>query len=519
MARPRLRSALACLVMLVAGCSVGPSQRPPVAVRGENMPAAPVTTPGAAAPPETLPEPGPQHPSIPFYDCTADALSTLKTPVPADRTLRIDCGEITVAADPADPGVGTTTVGVLRVGLADAPDDRPPLLALGDSAGESSARHAIQLAQQVSPALLAAYTLVGLDRRGSGSDGLDCAPPDARAALVDTDPTTADPNVLLEQARAVVQECNLALDGTLGSYRTSSSAGDVERLRGALGVEKLSAIGVGDGAAALTDWANSTPRAVGRLVLDAPPRPGLDEPGRSEGRATAAEAAFDAFALACTAGADCPLGADPRAAVAGLVQSLRARPLAAVDGRRLTAGSAVVAVLSELGEPRDWPTLATALAAAAAGGPTPLLDLLDPITGPRGRFDGTLATTCNDTSRRLSPDEIAGLNGRWRSAYPLFGGTFALGLLACAPWPTGGGAPATATATGVPPVLVLGTAADPRDPLDGSRAAAAALPSALFLSWQGAGTGAYPRSACVSAVVDAMLVDGVVPTPGALCPP
>ena len=83
-------------------------------------------------------------------------------------------------------------------------------------------------------------------------------------------------------------------------------------------------LGTGDGARALADWARAHPRAVGRLVLDGPPDPRVDEPGRSEARAKSTEAAFDAFAQSCTSRSSCPLGADPRTTVAALVASLRA---------------------------------------------------------------------------------------------------------------------------------------------------------------------------------------------------
>jgi hypothetical protein len=66
---------------------------------------------------------------------------------------------------------------------------------------------------------------------------------------------------------------------------------------------------------------------------------------------------------------------------------------------------------------------------------------------------------------------------------------------------------------------VIGTAADPRGALDGSRRTADSLATARFISWQGAGTGAYPRTPCVTRVVDAMLLKGVVPESGTLCPP
>ena len=75
----------------------------------------------------------------------------------------------------------------------------------------------------------------------------------------------------------------------------------------------------GDGATALADWARAHPRAVGRLVLDGPSDPTVDEPDRSEARAKSTEAAFDAFAQRCTSRSTCPLGADPRTAVTALV--------------------------------------------------------------------------------------------------------------------------------------------------------------------------------------------------------
>jgi pimeloyl-ACP methyl ester carboxylesterase len=512
---------LICLTALLAGCTVGPSERPPVAVRGENMPAAPTTTPAPSPVPE-LPEPDPQHASIPFFECTEDTFVTLVEPLPADRNLEVDCGDLTVPADPDQPGGGAATLSVIRVSAAGAAADRPPLLLLGDSTREPSTRHAAVLSGQVDPALLEQYTLIGLDRRGAGTDILDCAPDEARAALVDADPTrtsNAELDRLLERARAVVQECTLTLDGGLGSYRTSATAADIELLRSALGVQRLSAVGVGDGAAALAEWARSAPHSVGRLVLDGPPHPSLDEPDLTESRAAAAEAALAAFGVACAARPDCPLGADPHATVTSLLDRLERRPLLTDDGRRLTAGATVTALLAGLGEPRRWPGLAAALAAANAGDPLPMITILDPLTGPRGLFDGMLATSCNDTRRRLAPGEIFDLAQRWRAAYPVFGTTLATRLLACAPWPTGPGDTKGGPAEEAPPILVIGTAADPRGSLDGSRRMADSLATARFISWQGAGTGAYPRTACISQVIDRMLLYGQLPESGTLCPP
>jgi len=508
----------------LAGCTVGPSQRPPVAVRDDGLVVlpSPTTTPAPAPAPAELPEPDAQSPTIWFFDCTDDALSTLPFPLPPDRALRVDCGHFAVPADPDQPTLDPTRVGVLRVGLADAPADRPPLLALGDSATEPSTRHAVALAGQVPLAVLQRFTLIGLDRRGAGDDALDCAPIDVRAALIDADPGTAGEAglaALLEQARDVAQLCYRLLAGGLGGHRTASTVTDVERLRIGLGVRRLSAVAVGDGATALAGWAAAFPTSVGRVVLDGPLDPTRDEPDRSEATAGALEAAFDGFSVACVARADCPLAPDPRASVAGLLERLRTQPLVAGDGRRLTAGATVTALIAALAEPRGWPALASALAAARNGDPVALLDVADPVIGPGGRFDAMLATACNDSGRRLSPGEVGELAARWQRTYPLFGGTLALRLLACAPWPATVRPPESGPVDGVPPVLVIGTAGNPRGPLDGSRRTAEALPSSRFLSWQGAGTGAYPRTPCVTDVVDRLLVNGEVPAPGLLCPP
>lgn len=507
-------------VGLFAGCSVGPSTRPPVAVRAD-LPAPPAATAGAPTP---LPAPEPQHATLPVSDCTPSLLGSLDVPIPTDRTLRADCGTLTVPLDPGQPALGTVTLGVVRAGLADVPGRtplavRPPLLVLGDTATDPTARRAVRMAAQVPTYLLGQYAIIGLDRRGTGTDTLDCADGSARTSLIDADPVALDATVLLERARAVVQACNVALDGQLGGFSSAAAADDIEAVRQYLGVTRMSAVGTGDGATALADWARAHPRAVGRLILDGPADPTVDEPERSEARAKASETAFDAFAQRCTSRSTCPLGADPRTTVMALIAALRKQPLATPDGRLLTAGSAVMAIRVALGEPTTWPALVDALHAARAGDATALLAGLAPTLGQRGRYDAALATDCNDAQNRIAPARIDNLARKWQTAYPLFGGSFAADLIACAPWPTGGGRPQAPVPPGLPPLTVIGTAGSPRAPMEAARAVAQSMPSAVFIGWQGAATGAFPRTQCVNSLVDDMLVDGQLPDPSTLCPP
>ena len=234
----------------------------------------------------------------------------------------------------------------------------------------------------------------------------------------------------------VVQDCYLVHSGALSGYRTASTASDVEQVRAALGVTRLSALGVGDGATAVSMWARTHPGAVGRVVLDGPPDAHLDEPDAAEARAAAAESAFDAFAAACAVEPTCPLGADPRGSVSAFVDHLRSQPITAADGRRLTAGMTVTAILTGLAEPAGWPDLAAALGQAQNGVPDALISRLVPLVTRGGGYDVALATACNDVQRRMTPGEVGELARRWRTTYPLFGATMAQRLLACGPWPT-----------------------------------------------------------------------------------
>ncbi|ANY05004.1 alpha/beta fold hydrolase [Pseudonocardia sp. HH130630-07] len=521
---------LGIALALLAGCAVGPSQRPPVAVRGELLPAAPPVAAEPPPDPARLPGTEPLRSGPEFVDCTAEVragLAEAGTPLPDGRELAAGCGQLTVPADRGRPDLGPARLGLTRLTAPGAAEDLPVLVVLGDTGVDGSSLAAAALAARLPSEVLARYQVLGMDRRGSGDDLLDCAPIDARTTLQDAGPGQRDEvamTALLERSRSIVQDCYLLLSGTITSYRTDSSAEDLESLRSALGLARLNLVGVGDGADAVAGWAGRNPDAVGRVVLDGPGDPTLDEPARSEAATAAAEAAFDAFATACTAGPGCPLGPDPRATVRGLLDRLAGSALPAGDGDAVTAGAAVRAVRTTLSQPSRWPELQSALAGAAGGDGSGLARLRStgsgPAAGPRAGFDAVLATACNDSRVRITPGEAADLAGRWAERFGLFGVAAAQDLVACGPWPPGGAAPAPGPRSDtLPPVLVVGTAQDPRAPRSGAERTAEQLGNGRLVRWQGSGTGAYPRTPCVAAVVDRALVDGQAPTEPVVCPP
>ena len=518
-----LLAALVCA--LIAGCAVGPSIRPPVAVRGASaVDGVPAPTPPTAMAPQ-----GPRVPvpdvgadtGLDFIDCSDDLKLVLPTPVPPDRQLKYECADLPVVDDTANGRRRQSSIGLMRVTLAGQPA-LPPLLVLGDSDGETGTLRAARLSSKVPPALLRKFSLVGMDRRGQGTSRLDCAPPELRSEILDADVAAggqAAADSLLEDVRRVVQECYLTEGDTITSFDTLHTASDVDRARALLGVRTLSALGLGDGSRALSLWAQNQPGAVGRLVLDAPPDPTADAISTAEATATAGETTFDAFAKACQARPGCPLGTNPRASMSALSEQLRNHPEFTPDGDRLTAGGMTTAVLLGLDDPDGWPALASAIGAAQSGNPTGLLNYLDPILGPNGRFDLALATTCNDTAQRISPPQVLQLVNKWKVDHPLFGPLEAQRLLLCTAWPVPASPAKVGPADRAPPMLVLATALSPRSPLQGFQRAADQLLPAKVISWQGAGRDSYPRTPCVTAAVNSLLIDGVVPDTSVLCPP
>ena len=319
-------------------------------------------------------------------------------------------------ADPDQPGLGAVTLGVLRVSARRRA--RATARRCSCSATPPATRPSRQAAILAGAGVARPAGALHADRAGPPGrrqrTSSTARPDDARAAIVDADPAAGGRGalgVLLEQARAIVQECNLTLDGGLGIYRTAATAADVELLRAALGVERLSAVGIGDGAAALAEWARTAPASVGTARARRPAEPDarrarpLRVPrGRRRGRVRRVRRGLHG-PIGLPAG--CRPARHRHRAASGSCAPGRWRRMTAA---RLTAGARPDDAAHRARASRaTWPALASALAAAGAGDPAPMLTLLAPVVGPRGRYDGMLATSCNDTRRRLAPGEIGDL--------------------------------------------------------------------------------------------------------------
>jgi pimeloyl-ACP methyl ester carboxylesterase len=479
----------------------------------------PGTTTQTPAGPRPLPPlETPRGASISWRDCNTETRNQLGTPAPPPE-LRYECARVTVQLDsPTLPRRATLRIALTRVGQGTT-----PLLVVNDADGEPGTLYAARLAATLPPAWLKTFSLIGIDRRGTGgSEGAECLSAQQRRDILGYEPTQTDLTGLLDTARNAGQECVFALEEKLAAYDSYRAAADLDTIRNLLGVTYLNALGHGEGSQVLTTFASRYPDHIGRIVLDGAPDPILDGTGRAESRAAAAETAFTTFAADCVRRA-CRLGANPRQTVTQLLDQLRSGAITAADRTRLDAGTALYAIRTGLAEPARWPQLADAIADARDGRADALAAVVRPWLARTGtlppRLDGGLITRCNDDGTRLPPERVSGTARDWLAKYPLFGGQLAQDLLLCGPFPVPQRSLPRPTVTTAPPILVLGSGTDPVTPSSGTEHAAQQLSTAVTLTWQGTGHGAVPSSACSTTATTGFLIDARPPTTGTVCPP
>lgn len=503
---------LVATVGVLAACTAGPSNRPEIVTNdGDGASTTQTVAPNEVPPLEN------SKSTIQWRTCPEDIQSALAgQQLPS--WLSTKCGKVNGVLDsPYAPDRGNARIQLLRAG-----DGPVPIVVVNDVDGLPGSIYAARLAAALPQEFFTKFQLVGVDRRGTGNSlPANCVPLEVRRAMVEMDPSALEVDAWFEAAQTAGQQCSIALERQLPAIDTWRTSADLDALRSALGVDRLNAIGHGEGSRVVSMFADRFPDRVGRVVLDGVPDPTADAQLAYEGMAKGGEAAWDAFAADCVQ-TGCPLGTDPERALLELLSQLRTSPL---DDPLLTvtAGAAMHAVLIGLSDRKTWPTLATALAAAKTGDGTGLQTMLAPTILGNDRqaasLDGTLVTTCNDMGTRLSPGQVTTAAKEWQQKFPLFGPLAAQRLAYCAPWTIPDHPLPTPTARRAPPILVLGTASDAITPLDGTERAAQQLDSGVLLTWQGGGHGALGFSACATLAATNYLTDAAVPRNGTVCPP
>src|SRR3954452_10464976 len=395
------------------------------------------------------------------------------------------CGLLDV---PMDPSGGVP--GPQRLGFAVLPATGAPtggtLAVLAGGPGQAATPVARSIAKALAP-VRADHDVLLLDQRGTGMSGrLECESLSSRLTP------------------ATLRACADALGTDRQFLTTRTDAYDLQAVRAALGIDRLSLLGISYGTGVAGNYVRMFPEHVDRVILDSPqPIEGPDALDTLRQLALPRVLREVCWPPSCRSF----LSADPVTGLAALTRRLARTPLSGTvispAGRRVRArltatGLYALAASSDL-DPFLRTRIPSAVASALRGDGAPLLRLAagTPTTDvPSTEINivRLLATSCVDD--RLPWDPAGPTTGRIQaladevkrrppSAFAPFSPISVVGFSIagiCTEWPSTPTAARVAPIGPNVPVLVLAGREDLRTPLEDARRTAAQYPDAHVLA-------------------------------------
>jgi len=398
--------------------------------------------------------------------------------------------------------------------------------------GASGVDYVLNAAAGLPSELRDRFDIVGFDPRGvGGSIPIDCTRNLDSFYALDWAPANAKQRAKLDAGvEKLVSECKRA-DGSLLPYvSTVRTARDLDRIRAALGDQKLTYLGYSYGTYLGALYANQFPTRVRALVLDGPVDPALDATKVQVQQAAGFEHSLDLFLHDCAAHQSCAFwnGGHPGRAYDQLRKRIVQSPVPAKQsgkGRVLNATLFDIGVTLVLYQGHAaWGDLASALAAADNGDGSQIVDFADQYTGRSsdGTYDNGeeafLAIGCADGPPVGNLKQMRVIEELAARAAPRLGRSIVNNSLACATWPVIAPAAAPLHAKGAPPIVVLATRNDPATPLVWGKGLAKQLDSGVLVTVGGERHTAFAAgNSCVDDAVIKYFVNLTVPTNGTRC--
>ena len=451
----------------------------------------------------------------------------------------LQCGSVTVPLNYSRPDGATIQIAVERRPAA-VPSERIGSLVINPGGpGTSGIDDLPNELSVLTPGLLDRFDIVSFDPRGvERSDPVECGP--GSSPSTSTTPSTTEPaavpqqlpdpvpvgaaaqKALLAGDEAYARACQKYSGAILPFVGTVDAARDLDRIRAALGDQKLTFMGHSYGTLLGAVYAEMYPDHVRAMVLDGAIDPALGTDQMVLDQAKGFESVLDDFFSWCASTPSCPwpTTADPTTALLSLINASAIKRLPGADGGSAGPGEFYNALLDDLYSRSSWPSLGDALSQAAAGNGTDLITLSTSYAsgGSTNGGDANNAINCLDHPVSRDPATYPALAAADAAQAPVFGAAFAWGLLQCAVWPVPPTrTPAPITAAGSPPILVVGTTGDPATPYQWAQALAGQLQHGELVTWQGVNHVAYFYSPCVRAIDQAYLIDGTLPPTGTVC--
>jgi pimeloyl-ACP methyl ester carboxylesterase len=456
---------------------------------------------------------------------------------PADTSLEWrecdsgECADLTVPLDYEDPAGPKIEVALIRLPARD-PGLRIGSLLVNPGGPGASGVDLVRNSGFVFPDKVRDwFDIVGFDPRGTGGTvPVSCVDSLDDVLALDYSPDSPGERAALEAGvQDLTGRCAVRNADVLPHISSQDTVRDMDRIRQALGDEKLTYVGFSYGTYLGALYADFFPDKVRALVLDGAVDPELSAVEVNLEQAAGFERSLSTFLDQCAEDEDCTFhsAGEPQRAFDELVAAVDGSPLPADDGRRLGPHELSLGVLQALyGGELGWDELADALAAADGGDGTGLLALFDQYTRRRddGTYGGLLesfwAIGCIDGPSIGPPGGYPALEDEFRRAAPRFGVTFLYEALVCSYWPIGPAPdPGRLTAPGADPILVVGTTGDPATPFQWAESLAGALESGVLLAAEGEQhTSVFlAGNSCVDRIALRYLVTLEVPQDGTRC--
>lgn len=445
----------------------------------------------------------------------------------------LKCAELEVPIDYANPGSGSIKLALNYLASTGSADLGWLVENPGGPGGSGIDFVQGASAQVASDALRKRYHIVGFDPRGvKRSAPIKCLAPKATDEfLYGTTPGAPGSAVeIAAQRKAMKNFINACVKNSgkiFGFVDTVSAARDMDVIRAVLKEPKLNYMGFSYGTFLGTTYAALFPERVGRFVLDGAIDPTVSDEDQSANQLKAFDQALKNFLQDClTVSKDtCPFTgtvASSMKRITAWYKTLETKPIkTTLDGRKLTISGGITGLIMTLYSEDYWQYARSAFKSAFAGDGTTFLQLADFYNdrnsdGSYGsnQLEANMAVNCLDSRSNPSIKAMKAQNAKLQKLSPFFGRYWLNGALGCEQWPYKlAKKPATYSAEGSGPIMVVGTTGDPATPYwQAQNLANKILSNGVLVTFNGEGHTAYGRSnECVVKTVDNYLINGTVP--------
>jgi pimeloyl-ACP methyl ester carboxylesterase len=292
----------------------------------------------------------------------------------------------------------------------------------------------------------------------------------------------------------------------------------MDRIRAALGEEKITYFGFSYGSELGATWVTMFPTTVRAAVLDGASDPNSDYVQGGIDQAKGFDTELTKFLANCSATPTCAFHNNGKAEAAfdELMESLDSSPLRP-DAKRapVNQGIALTAVSQAMYSSTLWTQLEDALAAAQKGNGQELLDMYDNYY--QRSYDGTYGNELEAFNSIMclddpGPKTVNGVDAyipQFKEVAPRLWSSFATGYV-CTFWPTETDQRISITGKGAGPIVVVGTTGDAATPLQSSRNMAAALEDGRFIVVEANRHTGYGENDCVITAVNKYLLEAEV---------